>query len=146
MSIPKKAGKFKFFTYSLAEGQAVLSGPKKERAAGRTSEFQPLLKHIKDLKPGESMLLQNIPANQVQALRVFLLGQWDTAKGEYNGSKVDKPLHFEIRGRQTGENSGKKKKDGTDIPFVNILIAYHEKPPTRRTRTPKAKAETKAGA
>ena len=141
MSIPKKAGKFKFFTYSLAEGQAVLSGPQKERSTGRKSEFQPLLKYIKELKPGESMLLQNIPANQVQSLRVFLLGQWDKEKGEYNGSKVDKPAHFDIRGRQTGENSGKKKKDGTDIPFVNILIAYHEKGQERRTRSTPTPAE-----
>ena len=141
MSIPKKAGKFKFFTYSLAEGQAVLSGPKKERAAGRTSEFQPLLKHIKDLTPGNSMLLHNIPSNKVQSLRVFLLGQWDTEKEEYNGSKVDKPTHFEISGRQTGQKSGDKKKDGTDIPFVNILIAYHEKAQERRTRSTTGSAE-----
>ncbi len=140
MSIPKKAGKFKFFTYSLAEGQAALSGPKKERSAGRKSEFQPLLKHIKELTPGNSMLLHNIPANQVQSLRVFLLGQWNKEKGVHEGSKVDNPLNFEIRGRNTGEASGKKKKDGTAIPAVNILISYHEKPQSRRTRSTKAEA------
>ena len=137
MSIPKKAGKFKFFTYPITEGQAALSGPKKV-SAGRKSEFQPLLKHIKELKPGESMLLHNIPANQVQSLRVFLLGQYDTAKGEYTSSKVDQPENFEIRGRKTGADSTSKKRDGTPIPAVNILIAYHEKPQERRTRKAKA--------
>ena len=85
MSIPKKAGKFKFFTYPMAEGKAAFSGPKKERSAGRTSEFQPLLKHVKDLQPGNAMILHNLPANQVQSLRVFLLGQWNKEKGVYNG-------------------------------------------------------------
>ena len=62
---PKKRANSNSFTYPITEGQAALSGPKKV-SVGRKSEFQPLLKHIKELKPGESMLLHNIPANQVK--------------------------------------------------------------------------------